>query len=119
MRIEKELKDVISEILPETSYGNAPIGPGWPRINFFRVSNPQHPTVDIQNPRFQISVRASSLGQAREIADNVRDRLHRLQGRMGNAYVNSILVLNDNELYEQEAKVFHIPMTIKLQYKEV
>lgn len=101
--------------------GIRPEGSAFPSISLRRISGPVEYTLASQapraSPRFQIDCWGSTYSSAKDVADTVRSALKTFSGTMGGVSgVNVIAIWFENEidLYEDESKVHHVAMDIRM-----
>jgi len=69
--------------------------------------------------RVQVSCWASTYSAAKDVAEQVRDALQSYSGTMGGAGGVTVLDANcvsEMDIYEDEAKVYHVPVDVMITH---
>ena len=74
--------------------------------------------LDVIDARFQISIFATTYTEAHEIAAAVKAVLDGYQGSMSDVYVFSCLYDDEQDLYEEQMKLFYVPQDYIVSYRE-
>jgi hypothetical protein len=93
-----------------------------PYIVISKIDAPGKHTQDgpvaVVDARFQISIFSTTYGQAHQIAAAVKSVLDGYQGLMGEVYIFSCLYDDEQDLYEENTKLFHVPQDYIISYQE-
>ncbi len=97
---------------------NFPQGVTFPAIKYQLISN-ERPvshtgSTKLQSPVFQISVFAESRDIAVELKERVINILNGLRGMLNNTKVAGLIYQSEQEIYEPETKLYHIPVEFKI-----
>jgi hypothetical protein len=106
-------------------YVNAPQEVANPYIVFFKVSAVRETsltgTSHLVNSRFQFSIFSETYYQAKQIAEQIQlalqDKNNEVIGGTGGVRV-SIQYDNEQDLYEPEAGLYHVPVEYLIYYNE-
>lgn len=74
--------------------------------------------VALGNPRFQLSIFDTSYGRAHQIAAAIKTAIDGYQGYMSEVYIFSCLYDDEQDLYETETNLFHVPQDYIISYRE-
>lgn len=96
-------------------FARAPQDVANPYIIVIKIDAPREHSHDgssqLAHPRFQLSIFASTYSQAKNIAAAVQAALQGYSGTMGGAggvAVGNVLYEDENDLYEEETRLFHV-----------
>jgi len=113
---DSKLKDLIGDkVFPQRIPQKTP----FPAVVYFLVSN--HPSEtkqaasDLDTLTYQISVYATSYQNVIEIAEEVRRVLDRYRNDSEN--IDHIIFLRENDLFDEEAEVYHKALDFKIRHK--
>lgn len=99
-------------ILPQRE---EPYPSSWAGITYFLVSHPEVYSKDgpsgLSFPRMQISVWSPSYTKAKQLAELVKAAMH--------GYAEFATKENEDDIYEADTKLYHIPLDFIIQHKEV
>lgn len=108
----------ITNIVGDRIYpGVRPQDSELPAISYLRISGPEHHNIDVAFPRFQISAWAATYNEAKTLGNEIKAAFQRFKGTMGGAQGVDVIqgvLLNDNDIYESDTRVYHNPVDIKL-----
>jgi hypothetical protein len=94
----------------------------YPALTYSRVSGPRLDDLDgdagLAHPAFQVTAWAPTYKAAKETAAAVRLALRGYRGPMGAADVADVRMIGDFDLYDQEAKVFHVAADFEIWHAE-
>jgi hypothetical protein len=93
----------------------------YPALTYMRISGLEHHDIEVAYPWFQISCWAKSYSEAKGLANEIKMAFQRFKGKMGGAQGVDVVqgvYLNDRDLYDNETQVYHIPVNIRIIYKE-
>ncbi|NSW92318.1 MAG: DUF3168 domain-containing protein [Firmicutes bacterium] len=86
----------------------------WAGITYFLVSHPEVYSKDgpagLSFPRLQISVWSNAYTKAKQVAELVKKVMH--------GYAEFATKEGENDIYEPDTKLYHIPLDFIIQHKE-
>lgn len=91
---------------------------GFPAINYFRVSDPLMHKGLVRGPRYQVSCRAETAGAAEDLADAVAVAMGNLQESIDGFDVFWASVIDRQLITEHDPDVYHVPVDVRLTFKD-
>lgn len=101
--------------------GKVTQGTQLPYVNHFQVS--MNPTFSKDNKnelkviRYQISVFAKTKAESISISDQIVLNLQGVTGNIKGHHIESIRNMDENDLYEDDAEVYHRVIDFEIRYK--
>lgn len=100
-------------------YSTLPQTPTYPAISFFRVSNIRQHDLDIGSCYYQFDCWSLTYIQSVEIAKQIRFALQREKSVMSGIPIVQGVFLNEQDFYENDTKLFHVALDVKIIYREL
>lgn len=100
--------------------GKVPQGVQPPFVNHFTVSADQGPTKDgnqVKTIRYQISVFTRDKVSGLQIGENISDILDNYRGEVGGHSIDLIRLIDENDLYEDDAEMYHRALDFQIRYR--
>ena len=95
-----------------------PLDATIPNITIHEISGPEDYVTGHGFPRYQISCWSESFSGAKAIKDAVKACLNRYKGIVSGLDIHNISYLNSEDLYEEEVRLYHIPMDFQIVYSK-
>lgn len=95
-----------------------PLEANLPAITIHEISGPEDYVTGHGFPRYQISCWSTSFSAAKAIKDAVKSCLNRYRGIVSGIDIHNISFLNSEDLYEEEVRLYHIPMDFQIVYSK-
>lgn len=125
MALETKLRDYLLSIKEIQSFVGTRIYPGWlpekptyPAIAYLEISGVAHHNISVAYPRFQFSVFSPKYGEAKGLAEEIRNALQRYKGNMGGVRVLQGVWEGSRDMYESDTRLYHIATNFKIIYRE-
>lgn len=103
----------------------APEGTAVPYVTYTRISGQRFHAFrsdsGMTNPTFQFSCFGTSYSNAKAVAAQLRAALQNYSGTMGGVggvSVQSVLLIDENDLYDDEAKVYYTTIDFQIFFNE-
>lgn len=117
MSIEMELYGYLQLNLPQYSvwYGKVDAEDGNKTISMLRLPGSVVLDSPVKEVNYQISCRAREIDDARTMVDDVVELLRGWYGKLDNTSMRVLSIRDLGDLYEEEAKLVHIPIQVITQ----
>lgn len=93
----------------------------FPAVCYTRISNMRFAThsgqSDLKRVRLQFSVYSKTYTDAVLISREIKDALHCFKGNMGNLQVGAAFLESENDSYDYDSNLYHIPVDVYITYK--
>lgn len=93
-----------------------PLGADVPNITIHEISGPEDYVTGHGYPRYQISCWSETFTEATTIKKAVKASLNRFKGIVYGLNIQNISFLDSVDLYEEESKLYHIPLDFQIVY---
>ena len=126
MAIGQHLETYLNEYTPLDEKVNGriypmrfPRGTGFPCVTYHRITSPSQPDLPVSYPTYQLSVWAERYGEATEVAELIKQALHRHKGQLGDIKILNATHQDTREDYNEGSELYHFPVDIKFIHREV
>ena len=111
----------VSDFFNEIEFLTLPENPDYPALTIKKISNYQN--LVFAHPRFQLDVYSdkqggSGYGEIKEGAGIIKSALYRFKGVMGDRPVKYINLLNEQDIYEEDVKLYREIIDFQIHYEE-
>lgn len=93
-----------------------PLNAVVPNITIHEISGPEDYVTGHGYPRYQISCWSETFTEATTIKNAVKAGLNRFKGVVYGLNIQNISLLDCEDLYEPESKLYHIPIDFQIVY---
>lgn len=116
-----EAVDILISSSNYASYsGKIPQTQELPFVNHFQVSKDPNYTKDGSTTkviRYQLSIFTKTKAQGVSIGDYITGIVDMFSGHVAGHYIESIRIMDENDLYEEDADVYHRAIDLEIRYK--